>query len=80
MSTKNKAQKILKKENVSMSLAFNTFLSEVIHTKTFPVTVYPVKEVPAHVARNWKQEMEKDLKKSKRYTNTKEMWKDVKNW
>ena len=74
------AQKVFKKEGVSMSLAFNSFLQEVAHTKSFPVKVYPIKEVPASVARNWREQMEIDLKTAKRYNSAQELWEDSKNW
>ena len=80
VNLKNKAQKVLKKSNVSLSLAMNSFLSEIVHSQSFPVTVDPIKDVPAHIKRSWKEEMEKDLKTSKRYKSVDEMWADVDSW
>ncbi len=80
LSLKNKAQRVLKKRNISLSLAMNSFLSEIAHSQSFPVMVNPIKDVPAHTKRSWKEEMEKDIKTSKRYGGVDEMWKDVDNW
>lgn len=74
------AQKVFKKEGISMSLAFNSFLEEVAHKKSFPVQVYPVENIPAPAARNWREEMEWELKYGKSYASAEEMWADVDNW
>ena len=77
---KAEAMKVFKKEGISMSRAFNSFLEEVAHKGGLPVEVYPVEKVPAPIARNWRKQMDKDLKKAKGYKNTNEMWNDIKNW
>ena len=77
---KNKALKVFKRQGVSMSLAFNTFLEEVAIKGSLPVQVYPVAHVPAPVSRNWKQDMEKDIKTGKKYKSVEGMWRDSKNW
>ena len=80
LNLKNKAQRVLKKRNISLSLAMNSFLSEIAHSQSFPVMVNPIKDMPAHVKRSWREEMEKDLKTSKRYSGAEEMWADIDNW
>lgn len=77
---KNKVQAVLKKRKISLSLAMNSFLSEIAHSQSFPVTVNPIKDIPAHVKRSWREEMEKDVKTSKRYKSVDDMWKDIDNW
>ena len=80
---KKEAQKVFKKEGISMSSAFNTFLEEVGRKGSLPVEVYPMEKVPAPVAQSWRRQMEKDLKKLKKgdgYKNAAEMWADSKNW
>ena len=74
---KTAAQKVFKKEGVSMSLAFNSFLQEVAHTKSFPVKVFPIKDIPAPASRNWREQMEVDLKTRKRYASAKEFLDDI---
>lgn len=80
LSLKNKVQKVLKKRNISLSLAMNSFLSEIVHSQSFPVTVNPIKDIPAHAKRYWREEMEKDIKTSKRYKGVDDMWADIDNW
>lgn len=77
---KTAAQKVFKREKISMSLAFNSFLEEVAHQKSFPVKVYPTKKVPANIARNIQEQMEWDIKYGKRYASAEEMFADMKNW
>lgn len=77
---KKEAMKIFKKEGISMSLAFNSFLEEVVYKGSLPVEVYPTEKVSAPVLRNWRKQMELDIKNGKGYKNTKEMWADSKNW
>ena len=77
---KKEAMKVFKKEGVSMSTAFNSFLEEVAFKGSLPVEVYPVEKVPAPIARNWRKQMEIDVKTKKGYKNAKEMWEDSKNW
>ncbi len=74
------AQKVFKKEGISMSLAFNSFLEEVAHKKSFPVQVYPVETLPADRVRSWKEEMEWELKYGKSYSSAEEMFADIQNW
>ncbi len=78
--TKKAAMKVFKKEGLSMSSAFNAFLEEVIYKGSLPVEVYPVEKVSAPVMRNWRKEIEEELKNGKVYKSTAEMWKDSKNW
>lgn len=77
---KKEAMKVFKKEGISMSLAFNSFLEEVVYKGSLPVEVYPVDKIPAPVARNWRRQMEIDVKKGKGYKSAKELWTDSKNW
>ena len=77
---KREAMKVFKKEGISMSLAFNSFLEEVAYKGSLPVEVHPIEKIPAPVMRNWRKQMEIDIKKCKGYNNTKEMWTDSKNW
>ncbi len=72
---KKEAMKVFKKEGISMSTAFNAFLEEVAHKGSLPVEVYPVEKVPAPVARNWRKQMEEELKHVKKgdgYTSAEE--------
>lgn len=61
---KNAAQKVFKKEGLSMSKAFNLYMQEVIRNKKV----------------NLNDSMILDLKNSKRYYSVEEMWKDSDNW
>ncbi len=79
LNLKNKVQKVLKKRNISLSLAMNSFLSEIVHSQSFPVTVNPIKDIPAHAKRSWREEMEKEVKTSKRYKGVDDMWADIDN-
>lgn len=78
--TKKEAMKVFKKEGLSMSSAFNAFLEEVVYKGSLPVEVFPVEKVPAPLMRNWRKEIEEELKHGKTYKNAEEMWKDAKNW
>lgn len=72
--------KVFKKEGLSMSSAFNAFLEEVVYKGSLPVEVYPVEKISAPALRNWRKEIEEEMKTAKVYKNTTEMWKDSKNW
>lgn len=77
---KKEAMKVFKKEGLSMSSAFNAFLEEVVYKGSLPVEVYPVEKISAPALRNWRKEIEEEMKTAKVYKNTTEMWKDSKNW
>lgn len=77
---KKAAIKVFKKEGISMSSAFNSFLEEVIYKGSLPVKVYPVEKISAPVLRHWRKEMEEAIKHGKGYKSAKEMWADSKNW
>ena len=72
---KKKALKVFKKEGVTMSSVFNAFLEEVAHKGSVSVT-----SIPSPVVREWRKQMEIDLKTKKSYASTEEMWEDSKNW
>ena len=77
---KKEVLKVFKKEGISMSSAFNSFLEEVAFKGSLPVEVYKEEKVPAPVMRAWRVQMEKELKTGKGYKSAEEMWKDSKNW
>ena len=77
---KKEAMKVFKKEGITMSTAFNSFLEEVAYKGSLPVKVYPVEKVPAPIARNWREQMEIDMKTAKVYNNVEEFLEDSKNW
>ena len=77
---KKQAMKVFKKEGVTMSLAFNSFLEEVAYKGSFPVKVFPVAKVPAPVVRNWREQFAEEIKTAKRYNTFEEYLKDSKNW
>ncbi len=77
---KKAALKVFKKEGISMSLAFNSFLEEVVYKGSLPVEVYPVEKIPIPVLRNWRKEMKEAMKHGKGYKNAKEFLDDMKNW
>lgn len=77
---KKEAMKVFKKEGISMSLAFNSFLEEVVFKGSLPVEVYPTEKIPAPVARNWRKQMEIDIKKGKGYKSAEEFLKDFETW
>lgn len=76
---KKSAMKVFKKEGLSMSSAFNAFLEEVVYKGSLPVEVYPIEKIPAPVIRNWRKEIEKEMKTGKVYKNAEEFWCDTKN-
>ncbi|MEI6810630.1 MAG: type II toxin-antitoxin system RelB/DinJ family antitoxin [Candidatus Nomurabacteria bacterium] len=75
---KREAAKIFKKQGLSMSSAFNAFLEEVVYKGSLPVEVYPVEKIPAPVIRNWRKEIEKEMKTGKGYKSAEEFWEDMK--
>jgi addiction module RelB/DinJ family antitoxin len=77
---KKAAAKVFKKEGISMSSAFNAFLEEVVYKGSLPVEVYPVEKISAPVMRNWRKEIEEELKTGKTYKSAKELLDDMKNW
>ena len=77
---KKAAAKVFKKEGLSMSSAFNAFLEEVVYKGSLPVEVFPVEKIPAPVIRNWRKEIEEEMKTGKMYKSAEEMWEDSKNW
>ncbi len=77
---KKEALKVFKKEGISMSSAFNSFLEEVVYKGSLPVEVYKAEKVSAPVMRNWRKEIEEELKHGKTYKNAKEFLDDMKTW
>ena len=77
---KKEAMKVFKKEGISMSTAFNSFLEEVACKGSLPVEVYPVERVPAPIARSWRKQMGIDIKKGKKYKSAEEFLADIENW
>ena len=72
---KKKALKVFKKEGVTMSSVFNAFLEEVAHKGNISIT-----SIPSSVIREWRKQMDLDLKTKKTYGSAEEMWEDSKNW
>ncbi len=77
---KKAAMKVFKKEGISMSSAFNSFLEEVVYKGSLPVEVYPVEKIPAPALRNWRKEMEETIKHGKGYKSAEEFLQDIKHW
>ena len=93
LKTKVAAKKILKKQGVTMSLAFNEYLKEVVKarsyqiwtqvgtaTDNFPDTLMNEEIPKIDIPKNWKEERDWQIKYGKRYTSVKEMMDDVVNW
>ena len=77
---KKAAQKVFKKNGVTMSLAFNAFLQEVAHAKSFPVRELSTSKPSSKISSNWREQMEIDIKNGKSYSTVEEMLDDVVNW
>lgn len=77
---KKEAMKVFKKEGLSMSSAFNAFLEEVVYKGSLPVEVFPVEKVSAPVLRNWRKEIEEEMKTGKTYKSAEEFLNDMKTW
>lgn len=75
---KEKAKKVFVKKGVTMSYAFNSFLEQVVRGN---ISIVPKFTIPADPKfKNWREEMEYEVKNGKRYSSAEEMWKDVDNW
>lgn len=76
---KKKALKVFKKEGVTMSSVFNAFLEEVSYKGSLPVEVHKREKISAPALRNWRKEIEEELKTAKRYNSVEDFLKDSKN-
>lgn len=72
---KKKVLKVFKKEGVTMSSVFNAFLEEVAHKGNVSVT-----SIPSPAVREWRKEIEEELRTAKRYDTVEDFLKDSKNW
>lgn len=77
---KKAAIKVFKKEGISMSSAFNSFLEEVVYKGSLPVEVFPLEKFSAPAMRHWRKEIEEEMKTGKVYKNAEEFLKDMKTW
>ena len=73
--TKKRAAKTLADIGLDMSSAVNMFLKQVVVEQGLPFT--PTKKDPKKIRAQWDREVAWALKHGKRYTDTKELFKDL---
>ena len=69
---KKAAQKVFKKQGVTMSSAFNYFLQEVAHANSFSRRERSIAKSSSKISSNWREQMEIDLKTRPRYNSAQE--------
>lgn len=73
--TKKAAQKALADIGLDLSSGIKIFLTQVANEKGLPFK--PTKRSPKEIRARWDAEVAEALKNGKRYTNTKDLFKDL---
>ena len=75
--TKKKAQKVLRNLGLDLSTAINMYLVQIIVDEGIPFPILTENGMTMARKRKLRQEAEWAMKYGKRYTSTKEMFKDI---